>query len=124
MQRPALCAVLLTSLLAAGATAQDRPSRWRAAWRWSQVLLVSADAADIASSWGKNEANPLLRSGQRFGYGSLAIKLGALGGCLAAQHLIVPRHPERTPMITSVNFAVAGGLTVVAARNVRVPKTK
>ncbi len=55
------------------------------------------DAADVASSWGKNEANPLVRTGQRFSYGSLAIKMGALAGGLVAQHYIVRKSPEENP---------------------------
>ena len=71
---------------------------------------------------GKNEANPLVRAGQRFSYGSLAIKLGALGGGLAAQHYILRKAPEQVPLFASANLAAAAMLGVVAGRNMQVPR--
>jgi hypothetical protein len=111
---------LLAGLILSCASAAERPSRWHALWRASQALLAASDAADIASSWGKNEANPLLRSGQRFSYGSLAIKVGALAGGLAAQHYIAHKYPEEKSLMASVNLAAAGVLGAVAARNMQV----
>jgi hypothetical protein len=90
----------------------------------SQALLVGADAADAASSWGKNEGNPLLRAGPRFSYGSLAIKLGALTGGLLAQHYIVRTAPDRAALFASANLAGAALLGVVAAHNMQVPVAK
>ena len=123
MQR-AIAVLALSILFLSAASAADRPSRWRAVWRVSQALLVADDAADAASSWGKNEANPLVRAGQRFSYGSLAIKLGALGGGLAAQHYILRKAPEQMPLFASANLAVAAMLGVVAGRNMQVPVSK
>jgi hypothetical protein len=120
----AIAVLALSILFLSAASAADRPSRWRAVWRVSQALLVAADAADAASSWGKNEANPLVRAGQRFSYGSLAIKLGALGGGLAAQHYILRKAPEQMPLFASANLAVAAMLGVVAGRNMQVPVSK
>ena len=94
--------------------------RWRAVWRVSQVILAGADAADAASSWGKNEANPLVRAGSRFSYGSLAIKLGALGGSLTAQHFILRGNPQYTAVLASANLGAAAMLGAIAARNMRV----
>jgi hypothetical protein len=112
----------LLQAASATASAMDKPARWRAVWRVSQALLTGADAADAASSWGKNEANPLVRAGQRFGYGSLAIKLGALGGGLAAQHYILRKSPGETPLFATTNLAAASMLGVVAWHNMRVPR--
>ena len=122
MQRTVAFLLLLTVLLLPAASAADRPARWRAVWRVSQALLAGADAADAASSWGKIEANPLVRAGPRFSYGSLAIKLGALSGGLAAQHYILRRAPEQTPLFASANLAAAAILGVVAGRNMQVPR--
>lgn len=119
MHRFAWIAILLIGLLVP-ASAAERRSRWHTVWRVSQVLLAGAETADIASSWGKNEANPLVRSGRRFSYGSLAIKLGALSGGLAVQHYIVRRHPEQARVFASSNLAVAAMLGVVAERNMHV----
>ena len=87
----------------------------------SQTLLVAGNTADIATSWGKDEANPLLRRGTRFSYGSMAIKLGMMTGCLAAQHYIVRKSPSQIPYFATANLAVAGLLGVVAAHNTSVP---
>jgi hypothetical protein len=116
--------LLFIVLLLPAASGAQRRSRWRAAWRVSQAVLAGADAADAASSWGKNEMNPLVRVGGRFSYGSLAIKLGALAGGLAAQHYIVRKAPERMPLLASANLAIAGLLGSIAARNLRVPVSK
>jgi hypothetical protein len=115
---------LLTVLLLPAASAADRPSRWRAVWRVSQAMLAGADAADAASSWGKNEANPLVRAGQRFSYGSLAIKMGALTGGMVAQHYILRKAPNKTPLFASTNLAAAAMLAVVAEHNMHVSAAK
>ena len=122
MQRTALSLLLLFGLILPAASAADKPSRWRAVWRVSQAMLAGADAADAASSWGKIEANPLVRSGQTFSYGSLAIKLGALGAGMAAQHFIVSKAPNKTPLFATTNLAAAALLGVVAEHNMHVPR--
>jgi hypothetical protein len=124
VQRTAVFLLLLIGLILPAASAADRPSRWRAVWRVSQALLAGADAADAASSWGKNEANPLVRAGPHFSYGSLAIKLGALTGGLAAQHYVLRKAPDQTPLFAAANLAAAAALSVVAARNMHVPAAK
>jgi hypothetical protein len=121
VQRTAAFLLLLVGLIVPAASAADKASRWRTVWRVSQAMLAGADAADAASSWGKNEANPLVRTGQRFSYGSLAIKIGALGGGMAAQHYILRKAPNKAPLFASANVAAAAMLGVVAAHNMRVP---
>lgn len=112
----------MASLLSPAASAAEKPSRWRAVWRLSEALLAGANGADIASSWGKSEANPLIRTGPHFSYGSLAIKLGVVTGSLAAQHYLVRRSPNQTPYYASANLAVAGALSVAAAHNMGVAR--
>ena len=113
--------LMVIALFPPEASAADRTSRWRAVWRVSQSLLVAGNTADIASSWGKNEANPLLRTGSQFSYGSMAIKLGMLTGCLAAQHYIAHKSPNQIPYFASANLAVASVLGIVAFHNTGVP---
>ena len=113
--------LVLITLLPTAASAADRPSRWRTVWRVSQALLVAGNIADIASSWGKDEGNPLLRTGPQFSYGSMAIKLGMLSGCLVAQHYKARKLPNQIPYFASANLAVAGVLGIVAAHNTGVP---
>jgi len=113
--------LLFTFLLLPSPSAAAWPARWRTVWRVSQALLAGADAADAASSWGKHETNPLVRTGQSFGYGSLAIKLGALTGGVVAQHFILRKAPYQTPLFASANLAAAALLGVAAVHNMRVP---
>ncbi len=116
--------VLLFMVLPASAFAGDKPAHWRTVLRVSQGLLAGAGAADTASSWGKSEANPLLRTGPRFSYGSLAIKMGALTGGVIAQHLILRKAPYEAPLFASANLAGAALLGVAAAHNLNVPAVK
>jgi hypothetical protein len=124
VQRTAAFLVLMFGLILPAASGADKQSRWRAVWRVSQAMLAGADAADAASSWGKNEANPLVRTGTRFSYGSLAIKVGALTGGIVAQHYIVRLAPNKTPLFASANLAAAAMLGVVAEHNMHVPAAK
>jgi len=111
-------------VLPASASAAGKPARWRTVLRVSQALLAGADAADTASSWGKDEANPLVRTGPRFSYGSLAIKMGALTGGVIAQQLILRKAPYEAPLFASANLAGAALLGVAAEHNLRVPAAK
>ena len=120
MQRTVLALVLIVAGFLPAASAAEKPSRWRAVWHVSQVLLAGAQTADAASSWGKLEANPLLQTNPRFGYGALAIKFGALAGSLTAQHFIVRRNPTRMRLFACTNLAVTGMLTAVTVHNTRV----
>jgi len=113
--------LVLSTLFLPAASAADRPSRWHAVWRVSQAMLVAGNTADIASSWGKYETNPLLRTGPQFGYGSMAIKLGMMAGSLAVQQYISHKYPNRIPYFASANLAVAGVLGIVAFHNTGVP---
>jgi hypothetical protein len=124
VQRSAAFLILLFAVILPAASSADRPSRWRAVWHVSQVMLAGADAADAASSWGKIEANPLVRSGQTFSYGSLAIKLAALSAGMAAQHYILRKAPNKTPLFATANLAAAVALGVVAEHNMHVPVAK
>jgi hypothetical protein len=116
-------ALLVVSLVLfhPAASAADRSSRWRAVWHVSQSLLVAGNTADIATSWGKYETNPLLRTGSRFSYGSMAIKLGMMMGGLTVQHYVARKFPNRIPYFASANLALTGVLGIVAAHNAGVP---
>jgi hypothetical protein len=103
------------------ASAADRSSRWRAVWHVGQGLLVAGNAADIATSWGKYETNPLLHTGSQFGYASMAIKLGMMAGGLTMQHYVAHKIPNRIPYFASADLALAGLLGIVAAHNSGVP---
>ena len=121
MTRSVAFLLLCGGLIMSAASAAEKPSRWRTVWQLSQGLLVGANAADAASSWGKLEANPILRTGSHFSYSSLAIKLGVLGGGLTAQHVIVRKNPRQVKLYSIANLATTGVLSAVAARNMGIP---
>lgn len=64
----------------------------------------------------------MVRAGQRFSYGSVAIKVVAVGGGLTAQHYILRRTPEYTPWLASANLAAAAMLGAVAGHNMQVAR--
>ncbi len=111
--------LLIFSIFALPGVAAERRSRWRTIWHVSQAMLVSANAADIASSWGRYELNPLVRTGQRFGYASAGIKLGTVAGCLLAQHYLIHKTPSQYRYAAVANFAGAAVLGAAAIHNVR-----
>lgn len=84
-------------------------------WKWSVASLVASNTLDAVSSYGLREGNPLL--GTRFNGTSLAIKSGLTAGQIVAQYFVLKRHPEKRRLAAIINFAVAGGLGVVAAHN-------
>lgn len=101
----------------------DGSNHRSASWKISAAFLVGALAADIATSWGKREINPLVpTSGGQFGAGSMGLKIGVTGGALAAQHFFLKRSPQAERAMTFTNFGMAGLLTSAAVSNARVSK--
>lgn len=86
-------------------------------WKWSAATVAASSAVDAASSWGQREMNPLL--GQRFGWPSLAIKAGVVGGSLLAQRIILRRRPDAVRLAAGLNFGMAALHLGVASRNRR-----
>lgn len=113
--------LLGSSLFLPLASAADGASRWHTIWHVGQALLVAGNTADIATSWGKYETNPLLRTGSQFGYSSAAIKLGMMVGGLTLQHYVARKHPDRIPYFACADLALAGVLGIVATHNSGVP---
>ena len=95
--------------------AQDRPLYWA-----SVAAVTAANVADVHSSLGKLEANPLLRSADgRFGSRGVTIKSGIAAGNIGVQALILRRWPKARKAAAIANFIAAGALVAVAARNYR-----
>ena len=93
--------------------AQDRPLYWS-----SVAAVTAANVADVHSSLGKYEANPLLRSADgRFGAHGVAIKSFIAAGNIGVQALILRRWPKARKAAAIANFVAAGALVAVAARN-------
>jgi hypothetical protein len=92
-------------------------------WMWSAIALTAASFADVHSSWGKSEANGLLRSSNgTFGAKGLGIKAGMVGGILLGQHLIVSKNPKLAGATTFANYGMAGLKLSVATRNYQISK--
>lgn len=98
---------------------EDAPRRHTSRlWVASCIALLAATSADMASSWGRNEANPMLRSGDgRFGARGASIKLAMAGAMIAPQFFVMRRAPGSQRLFTIANFAQAGLYTGVAVRN-------
>lgn len=85
--------------------------------RLKQALLVEAHAADILSSYGKYEANPVLGAGT-FGPRQVLIKSSIAAAEIYVTSKTYKRHPKLT---TFCIYAAAASLYVVAVRNFPVP---
>ncbi|MBV6432115.1 MAG: hypothetical protein IANPNBLG_02251 [Bryobacteraceae bacterium] len=114
--------IVLLSLPAYGETlAVNRPverhgrGKW---WKISTVLLAAATSIDAASSWGRQEANPLLRGGNgQFGGQAIALKALVFGGAAGAQYFLLKRHPKAEKYATITNVILAGAFSAAAASN-------
>jgi len=94
-------------------------------WMWSAIALTAASFADVSSSWGKMEANSLLRSSNgTFGAKGLGIKMGMVGGILVGQHFIAQKQPKLANALTFANYGLAATKIAVAARNYQIEKPK
>jgi hypothetical protein len=108
-------------LLCAVVWADPPPKRGKRRWLVSIVALVAAGAADVHSSYGGYEANPLLRSANgRLEVRGVAIKFGLLGAVAGVEHLIIRKRPEAANTACVSNLAATAALTAVAVRNDRV----
>lgn len=115
MSRCFLIILLPALLFAAERESRPRSRRW---WVASVAALLGAHAVDVASSYGRQETNPLLRSGSgRFDARSMGIKMGIVGGVLAVQCLALRKAPEAHRTLAITNFVGAGAMAAIAARN-------
>lgn len=88
--------------------------------KWSMVALLAGSTADMVSSYGQPELNPILASNGQFNAKSVGIKFGIVGGIAVGEVLLLHRHPEMTRTVEIVNFTGAGVTGGVAARNWRI----
>ena len=86
-------------------------------YRWSVAALISANAADAASSWKRQEVNPLLGGNSTFGPRALAYKAGFTGASLLIEHLALKHRPEMRRKFAWLNLGVAVALTFVSIQN-------
>lgn len=127
--RPLLCLVLgVLTLQAQSQPAsllslrEDDKPHVSKVWIASTVALLAATSLDAASSWGKYEGNPLLRSSNgTFGAQGVSLKFAIAGAMLAPQLLFRKNH-RATKFFTIANFAQAGMFTGVAIHNFGIPR--
>lgn len=126
--RPVLFVVFAAALQAQSQTSQltDAPLESTAhtskLWVASSILLLAATSLDAASSWGKYEENPFLRSTDgRFGIKGVSIKL-SLAGVMLVPQLLFRKNRTATKLFTITNFAESGMYGGIAARNFGIPR--
>ena len=107
--------LLILGLFSAEAQAETRHGK---IWRVSAAVLGAVTIADIQSSVGRPEANPLLQSNSgRFGGRGIALKSLIVGGGLAGQWLVLRKNPNAAGYAAGMNFAVSTVTGVVVVRN-------
>jgi hypothetical protein len=101
-------------------TVEPRPTapQGRSLYLLSVAILGAAGAADVASSWRRPEANPVVAGpGSTFGVGSVAIKLGLVGSSFVLERLALRRRPDLYRHIAWMNFGIAGAQAAVVRHN-------
>src|SRR5260370_16822747 len=76
-------------------------------WRFSAAFLGAVTIADMQSSVGRQEGNPLLASqnGQFSGRG-MALKGAGVGAMLGVQWLLLRKNPNAAKYAAGANFAI------------------
>ncbi len=93
-------------------------------WAASIAALLGGTTMDAASSWGKSESNPILRSANgTFGMRGLLIK-GGLAGAVIAPEILMRNNEEAKKKFAIVNFVAAGVFSAVVFHNLTIPKLK
>ena len=87
-------------------------------WRISAAVLGAVTIADVHSSYGRREMNPLLQSSAgRFGGQGIAIKSAIIGGTLGTQWFLMKKNPQAAGYAAGTNFAIAGVTGAMVVRN-------
>ena len=87
-------------------------------WKSSVIALLASSAADMHSSFGRREMNPLLANSQgRFSGRGIAIKALITGGAIGAQWLLLRRNPEAQKHAAIANIGMASLFTSAAIHN-------
>lgn len=116
--------ILLSAALAPSAAGQGGEGRLlHDRYNVSVMALAATQAADVATSVGRHELNPVLGSG-RFGARQVTIKAAIVGGSLLAQRLMLRSHDhatvaKRKRIFARMNFIMAGVTGVAAISNAR-----
>jgi hypothetical protein len=90
-------------------------------WALSSAILGAVTVADMQSTVGAPESNPLLRSpnGQLATRG-IAIKGAVVGVAIGAQWLLIRKSPKAAGYAAGANFAAAAVTGAIVVRNHRI----
>jgi len=107
---------LVLSLFSLNAQAEEH--RHGKLWRVSVAILGAVTIADMQSSVGRMEANPLLSSSDgRFSGRGMALKGVGVGAMVGAQWLLLRKNPKAAPYAAGANFAAAALTGAVVVHN-------
>lgn len=96
----------------------ERPRGLSRLWKVSVALLAASSVADVHSSWGRLEANPLLRGPNgRFSTQGVVLKTMIVSGVIGAQYLMLRNHPRASKYGAVTNLIMAGVISAAAASN-------
>jgi hypothetical protein len=99
---------LFSAQAKAASSLSPQPQHHNKLWKVSAALLTAVTIADMQSSIGRREANPLLassQSGQLSGQG-IALKSLVVGGALGVQWFMLRRNPQASKYAAGANFAM------------------
>jgi hypothetical protein len=104
--------------LAGRYTHSERPRGVSRLWKASVAMLAASSIADVHSSWGRLEANPLLRGPNgRFSMQGAVLKTMIVSGVIGAQYLMLRNHPKASKYGAFTNLIVAGAVSAAAVSN-------
>jgi hypothetical protein len=87
-------------------------------WKWSLAAVAAGNTADVMTSVGRHELNPVLGVGQ-FGPRATGTKVGISAAVVGLQYVLVRRRPEAARKLAFVNFGLAAATGGAAAYNAR-----
>ena len=110
--------LVILGLFSAQSQAEDFPQRHSKLWKVSAGLLAAVTVADMQSSIGRQEANPLLAGprGQFSGSG-IAIKSLFVGGMIGGQWLLLRKNPQASKFAAGANFAATALTGAIVVHN-------
>lgn len=125
IHRAVLSGALALGFLIQPCAAEEKANRKRL-WKVSILALAAANALDIASSRGRMEANPLLRTpdGSFSWQRGLVVKSSLSAATITMQMLMFRKssRSESSRAAAMVNFGSAAAIGGIAVHNLRVPK--
>ena len=89
------------------------------AYGWSLAALGASQAADIHSSIGMYELNPVVGRGPCCTAAQIGTKVGIVAGVQVVAWWATRKHPAARRILSRVNFGAAGLTTAAAVHNYR-----